>query len=148
MLFLELIATNKLQPLPRDLPCSFHRWENSRQALISSSDTTIPLLHKVLSSSSIRIKFPMAVPLFCPGWKLPSTLWVSEVAQSCPTLCDPVNCSPPGSSVLGILQARILEWVAMPLLQGIFPTQGLNPGLCHWRQILYCLSHEGTPCMY
>ena len=34
----------------------------------------------------------------------------SEVARSCPTLCDPVDCSPPGSSVHGILQARILEW--------------------------------------
>ena len=33
--------------------------------------------------------------------------------QSCPTLCDPVDCSPPGSSVRGILQARILQWVAM-----------------------------------
>ena len=39
--------------------------------------------------------------------------WVSEVTQSCPTLCDPVDCSPPGSSVRGILQARILEWVAI-----------------------------------
>ena len=37
----------------------------------------------------------------------------SEVAQSCPTLCDPVDCNPPGSSVHGILQARILEWVAI-----------------------------------
>ena len=36
------------------------------------------------------------------------------VAHSCPTLCDPMDCSPPGSSVRGILQARILEWVAMP----------------------------------
>ena len=42
---------------------------------------------------------------------------------------------------VGILQARILEWVAHVLLQGIFPTQGLNPGLSHCRQILYCLSH-------
>ena len=33
--------------------------------------------------------------------------------QSCPTLCDPIDCSPPGSSVPGILQARILEWVAI-----------------------------------
>ena len=38
--------------------------------------------------------------------------------QSCPTLCDPVNCSPPGSSVHGMLQARILEWVAMPSSRG------------------------------
>ena len=36
------------------------------------------------------------------------------VAQSCPTLCDPMDCSPPGSSVYGIIQARILEWVATP----------------------------------
>ena len=35
-------------------------------------------------------------------------------AQSCPILCDSLNCSPPGSSVLGILQARILEWVGIP----------------------------------
>ena len=37
----------------------------------------------------------------------------SEVTQSCPTLCDPVDCSPSGSSVHGILQARIMEWVAI-----------------------------------
>ena len=37
----------------------------------------------------------------------------SEVAQSCPTLCDHMDCSPPGSSIHGILQARILEWVAI-----------------------------------
>ena len=50
--------------------------------------------------------------------------------------------NPPGSSVHGILQARILEGVAT-LLQGIVPTQGLNPGLPHCRQILYHLSHQG-----
>ena len=38
--------------------------------------------------------------------------------QSCPTFCDPMDCSPPGSSVHGILQARILEWVAMPSARG------------------------------
>ena len=42
----------------------------------------------------------------------------SEVAQSCLTLCDPVDCSPPGSSVHGILQARILEWVAVSFSRG------------------------------
>ena len=44
--------------------------------------------------------------------------WVSEVAQSCPTLCDPVDCIPPGSSAHGILQARILEWVAISFSRG------------------------------
>ena len=47
---------------------------------------------------------------------------------------------------LGILQARTLEWVAqLPLLQGIFPTQGLKPDLLHCRQILYHLSYQGSP---
>ena len=42
----------------------------------------------------------------------------SEAAQSCLTLCDPMDCSPPGSSVHGILQARILEWVAISFSRG------------------------------
>ena len=37
----------------------------------------------------------------------------SEVSQSCPTLCDPMDCSPPGSSVPGLFQARVLEWGAI-----------------------------------
>ena len=55
-----------------------------------------------------------------------------------------MDCSPPDSSVHRILQERILEWVAIPFLQGIFPTQGLDLGLLHCRQILYCLSHQGS----
>ena len=56
-------------------------------------------------------------------------------------LCDPMDCNLSGSSVRGILQATILEWVAV---QEIFPTQGLNPGLPHCRRILYHLSHQGS----
>ena len=48
----------------------------------------------------------------------------AKLLQSCPTLCDPIDGSPPGSSVPGILQARILEWVAMPSSRVIFPIQG------------------------
>ena len=43
---------------------------------------------------------------------------LSEVARSCPTLCDPMDCSPPGSSIHGILRARILEWVAISFSRG------------------------------
>ena len=46
-----------------------------------------------------------------------------KVTQSCPTLCDPMDCSPPDSSVRGILQARVLEWGACSFLQEISPTQ-------------------------
>ena len=49
-----------------------------------------------------------------------------KVAQSCLTLCDPMDCSPPGSSVHGILQARILEWVAI-LFSGDIPNPGIEP---------------------
>ena len=60
----------------------------------------------------------------------------SEVAQLCLTLFDPRDCNLPGFSVHGILQARVLEWVAIFLLQGIFLTQGSNPGVPHSRQML------------
>ena len=42
----------------------------------------------------------------------------SEVAQSCPTLCDPMDCSLSGSSVHGIFQARVLEWIAISFSRG------------------------------
>ena len=67
------------------------------------------------------------------------TLLFSLLKEFCPTLCDPINCSPPGSSVRGILQARVLEWCHF-LLQRIFPTKESNLGLLHCRQTLYHLS--------
>ena len=65
------------------------------------------------------------------------------VTQSRLTLCDPMDCSPPGTSVHGILLARILEWVAISFSRVIVPTQGSNPGLLHCRQVLYHLSLKG-----
>ena len=49
------------------------------------------------------------------------------VNQSCPTLCDPMDCSPPGSSVHGILQAKTLEWVAIPFSRDL-RNPGIEPG--------------------
>ena len=49
------------------------------------------------------------------------------VIQSCPTLCDPLDWSPPGSSIHGILQARILEWLAIFLLQRNLLDPGIDP---------------------
>ena len=51
----------------------------------------------------------------------------AKLLQSCPTLCNPMDCSPPGFSVHGILQARILEWVAMPSSKGDLPEPGIEP---------------------
>ena len=70
----------------------------------------------------------------------------SEVAQSCPTLCNPMDC---------MQSTRLLHPWDFPgkntgvgchyLLQEIFATQGPNPGLPHYRQMLYHLSHQGSP---
>ena len=65
------------------------------------------------------------------------------VAQSCSTLCDLVDCGPPGSSVLGDSPGKTTGVGCHALLQVIFPTQGLN---LHCRRILYHLSYQGSPC--
>ena len=66
-----------------------------------------------------RPPFLPAEQIFLPlGWLVPLKVKESEVAQSCLTLCDPRDCSPPGSSVHGIFQARVLEWVAISFSRG------------------------------
>ena len=66
------------------------------------------------------------------------------VAQSCPALCNPMDCSPPGSSVHGDPPGKNTGVRCHACLQGIFPTQGWNPGLLYCRRILYRLSHQGS----
>ena len=78
----------------------------------------------------------MAESLCCPPETI-TTLFIdyeSENIKSLSHIQAPLS--------MGILQARILEWVAIPFLQGIFPTQGSNLGLPHCVQILYHLSHR------
>ena len=70
--------------------------------------------------------------------------------QSCLTLCDPMDCSPPGSFVHRILQARILEWVAMPS-PGDLPDPGIepvSPVAPAMQADSLPLSHRGSPCWY
>ena len=67
------------------------------------------------------------------------------VAQPCPTLWDPMECSPPGSSVHGDSPGKRTGVSCHAFLQGIFLTQRLNSGLQHCRWILYRLSHQGSP---
>ena len=62
-----------------------------------------------------------------------------------PTLCDPMNCSSPGSSVHETFPGKNIGVGCGFLLPGIFPTQGSNPGLLHCRRTLYHLSHQGSP---
>ena len=69
---------------------------------------------------------------------------IGLVAQSCPTLCDPTDCSPPSSSVHGISQARILEWIPVPSFRGSSQPRDRTGVSCisyTGRQILYLLYH-------
>ena len=69
------------------------------------------------------------------------------VFQSCLTLCDPVDVAHQAPLSMGF--SRQEYWSGFPcLLQGIFLTQGSNPGLLHCRQIIYCLSHQGSPIFF
>ena len=72
-----------------------------------------------------------------------TSVCVCSVAQLCLTLFDPMNLSPPGSSVHRDSPGKNTGFSCHALLQRIFPTQGSNPGLLHCRQIL---SHQGRPC--
>ena len=79
--------------------------------------------------------------IFCK--ENPECCAVCLVAQSCLTLCDPMDCSPPGSSVHEASPSKNTGLGCHALLQGIFLTQRSNPGLLDCRWILYHLSHQG-----
>jgi len=70
-----------------------------------------------------------------------------KLLQSCPTLCDLMDCSPPGSSVHGILQARVLEWVAMPSSRGSSRPRDRTHVSCllHWQAGSLPLEPPGKP---
>ena len=69
----------------------------------------------------------------------------SEVAQLCLSLCNPVDCSPPCSSVHGIFQARVLEWVAISFSRGSSRPRDRTQVSRIVSKMLYHLSHQGSP---
>ena len=87
-----------------------------------------PQIRKMGFQSSVKVKVGVSCSVISDSFATPWT-----------------TCSPPGSSVHGILQAKNTGVGCHSLLQGIFLTQGLNLGLPHYRQILYCLHHQGSP---
>ena len=90
--------------------------------------------------------FSVLIPIqYCTGKPTQCNAMLVLVIQSYPTLCDPMDCSPPGSSVHEDSPGKNTGVGCHALLQGIFPSQGLNPGLPHCQCILYCLRHQGSP---
>ena len=94
--------------------------------LVSSVQNSDSVLHtqcplfSIFFSTEVIVQYWVEFLVFTAGpYKLPLLYmkW-SEVAQSCPTLCDPMDCSLPGSSIHGIFQARVLEWVSISFSRG------------------------------
>ena len=71
----------------------------------------------------------------------------SEVVESCPTLCDPMDCSLPGSSLHRILQARVLEWAAISF-SGDLPDPGIKPRSPAFRADTLTSEPRASVCMY
>ena len=136
----------KWQPTPAILPGEFHGqrslagyspWGCKELGMTEKLSLTLAFWI-IINSEQCLIISKVCVPSF------PKCL----AAQSCPALCGPLNCSLPSFSVHRTSQTRMLEWVVILLLQGIFQTQRSNPCLLcllHCRQILYALSHGGSP---
>ena len=115
----------------------------------------------IIISGSIRIAANDITSLFLYVWLIFSCAYAvkwSEVAQSCPTLCNSIDCSLSGSSVHGIFQARVLEWIAISLhfiypyicwqVLSLRPCSGYCKQCCceHWG--VYILSNSGFLCLY
>ena len=90
--------------------------KNVRTRLIVFEGGCVPL-------NQIRYTVHSLITSFCQGFAAAA----AKSLQSCPTLCDPVNGSPPGSSVPGILQARILECVVISFSNACMPAPTLQP---------------------
>ena len=117
--------------------CPLSRWGHPTisfsVALFSSCPQSFP------ASES----FPMS-QLSSPGKPKLNHVVLGLVTQSCLTLCDPIDCSPQGSSVHRNSPGKNTGEACHSILQGIFPNQGSEPALLHCRWILYHLSHQRT----
>ena len=124
LLFTFMHWRRKWQPTSVFLPGESQEWQAWWVAVYGVAQSWTRL--KRLSSSSSNLSKNR--PQLCMS------------AQSCPTLCDPMDCSPPDSSVHGISQARILEWIFISSSRGSSPPRDwtqVSYGSCIGRQILY-----------
>ena len=99
------IIMSRIQVTPRPSEVAENRWKGPTEELPVSQNTQLPTGSRFKRSP----KNNNLGPWFC---------CCCFVDKSCPSLCDPMDCSPPGSSVHGICQARILEWVAISFSGG------------------------------
>ena len=118
-----------------------------RQIDLPVEPSFLPMLLCCYKKLTLGLHNPMLQ--WVPNWP---QIWTGHAAakslQLCPTLCDPMDCRPPGSSIHGILQARILKWVAMPSSRGSsWPRDRTHISCvsCIGRRVLYHQCHMGSP---
>ena len=104
--------------------------QNSFQRCFSNINLVLTFISKIQQKSINTCQYLLTVKVLVP--------------QSCLTLCDPRDCSPPGSSAHLILQVKIHEWVAISFSRGIFLTQRSNPCFLHRQVGSLLLSYQGS----
>ena len=118
-------------------PCYQPSLSNSRSCSIERAALNAVTSTHCITFCILFLNFPLGHPQIHCG----------KLLQSCLTLCNPMDCSPPGSSISGILQARILEWVAMPSSGGSSQPRD-QTRVAHisfaGRQVLYRSHHLGS----
>ena len=124
-------------PSPSPSQCLFNFYVRCSHSLIYRLNHN---QKRVKNASTIRYKWWLKLKVL----QLPRT-GCAVLSRSVVSDSDPMDCSPPGSSVHGDSPDKNIGVGCYALLQGIFPTQGSNPGLPHCRWIPYCLSHQGSP---
>ena len=100
---------------------------------------------RIASSEPVAWRQPFLWPLLFPRPSWNNNLSACVQSDFSPALCDPIACSPPGSCICGILQARILQWAAMPSSRGSARPRTEPEALCllHWQAVflLFFLNH-------
>ena len=159
------VVTETLQSAQAQNICYLAHYRKKICQLLSYSINQITsLLLKTTNNLVFQPKWCTRSEMLSPYFKLPvfglfiklqqwlcnfffPALWNQDEIQFklCLNLCNPMDYSPPGSSVHGDSPGKDTRVGCHALLQGIFSIQGLNPGLQHWGQILYLLSHQGSP---
>ena len=147
--------------MTRNERTNVHEWIMEEKKISGLPNTTCFLMLKKNPANKtiiLNVKFYFFLSLVLKidilGWRKPKTwrIWchipTDVYAQLCLILCDPVDCSPPGSSVYGIFQARILEWVTISYSRGSsWPRDQTHVfcASCIGKQILYHCSTRETP---
>ena len=112
-------------------------------SILKSSDVILPAKVCIVSA----MVFPVVMDR-CESWTIKKAAAAAKSLQSCPTLCDPIDGSPPGSPIPGILQARTLEWVAISFSNaGKWKVKGKSLSCVQLFVTPWTAAHQAPPSM-